>query len=266
MKRPPGPRESAAFSASIYHQLHMYALSAGAAGVSLLAVTQAAEAKIVYTKAHQVIGANGVYNLDLNHDGTVDFLIQQIGYCNSTTCNGFQRWLLAKEALGNAVEGSIANQSMHFAAALNPGAQIGPRRRFIHGGNNGESMIFVWEDQDFQTLHTYGKWIDLNSRYLGLKFKIGKETHFGWARLSVHDSNGNITAVLTGYAYETVPGKAIVAGQTEVTASADATGSAKSGASAAKAELVGPGSVSQQPASLGALALGAQSVPPRRRP
>jgi hypothetical protein len=247
MKRSPGPRETAAtLSASICHQLNMYTLSAGAAGVSLLALAHGAEAKIVYTKIHQVIGPNGVYNLDLNHDGTVDFLIQQIGYCNSTSCIGFQKYLLAKEALGNAVQGSIGHY-WHYAAALKLGARIGPRQGFIHGGTNGEGLVFVFQDQDFQTPHTYGKWIDLNNRYLGLKFKIGKETHFGWARLSVHNKAGDISAVLTGYAYETAPGKPIIAGQTAVTASGST-----------KGEVAGP-----QPASLGALALGARL---RRRP
>lgn len=62
-------------SAKLNHRLNMYALAASAAGVSLLAMGQPSEAKIVYTKTHQVIGGNGVYALDLNHDGVVDFLI-----------------------------------------------------------------------------------------------------------------------------------------------------------------------------------------------
>ncbi len=263
MKRSSRPRKTATtLSASISRQLNMYAIAAGAAGVSLLAMAQGAEARIIYTKTHHVIGANGVYNLDLNHDGTVDFLIQQIGYCNSTTCLGFQRWLLAKEALGNAVQGSVGKSNRHYAAALNLGARIGPHQRFISGGNNGQSMIFVWEDQDLQIPYTYGKWIDLNNRYLGLKFKIGKEIHFGWARLSVHNQAGKISAVLTGYAYETVARKPIIAGQTEAVATA--ANAATSSTSAANAET--SGFVPQQPASLGALALGAQAVPLRRRP
>jgi len=47
----------------------MYALAASAAGVSLLALAQSSEAKVAYTKVHQVIGTNGIYSLDLNHDG-----------------------------------------------------------------------------------------------------------------------------------------------------------------------------------------------------
>ena len=53
-------------------------------------------------------------------------------------------------------------------------------------------------------------------RFLGLKFKIHGETHFGWARFNVTLSQtATIQATLTGYAYETVPNKAIVTGKTK---------------------------------------------------
>src|SRR5262249_44218318 len=53
-------------------------------------------------------------------------------------------------------------------------------------------------------------------RYLGTRFKIGGEPHFGWVRLSLlHVRNrGHYKAVLTGYAYETIPKKRIIAGRT----------------------------------------------------
>jgi hypothetical protein len=61
---------------------------------------------------------------------------------------------------------------------------------------------------------TYGQRVNVTNRYLGLKFKIDKKNHYGWARLSVQQQGGQIIATLTGYAYETVPGKGIRAGQT----------------------------------------------------
>jgi hypothetical protein len=60
-----------------------------------------------------------------------------------------------------------------------------------------------------------GLWDNVSDRYLGVRFNIQGKTHFGWARLTVHDKGHNITAVLTGYAYETVPNKAIIAGRTK---------------------------------------------------
>jgi hypothetical protein len=52
-----------------------YAAAATAASFSLLALSAGAEAKIVYTPIHHVIGPNTQFQLDLNHDGTADFLL-----------------------------------------------------------------------------------------------------------------------------------------------------------------------------------------------
>jgi hypothetical protein len=50
--------------------------------------------------------------------------------------------------------------------------------------------------------------------YLGLKFTIKGQVHYGWARLGYISANHPAKAKLTGYAYETIPNKPIVAGKT----------------------------------------------------
>jgi hypothetical protein len=60
-----------------------------------------------------------------------------------------------------------------------------------------------------------GSWVNVQNRYLGLKFNIKGRVHYGWARLSVQVQNLSITATLTGYAYETIAGKSIKAGNTK---------------------------------------------------
>lgn len=57
-----------------------------------------------------------------------------------------------------------------------------------------------------------GKW-GRSKRYLGLAFQINGETYYGWALLEIDISAGG--AKLKGYAYETVAGMPIDAGQTE---------------------------------------------------
>jgi hypothetical protein len=75
MKRFRSARVAADLSASVHHQLNMYVLAASAAGVGMLALAQAANAKIIYTPAHHVIRKNGHLNIDLNHDGAPDFTV-----------------------------------------------------------------------------------------------------------------------------------------------------------------------------------------------
>jgi len=244
-------RTPSRLSESLLHRLDLYALAASAAGVSLLALTPPAQAKIVYTKTHQVIGYFGIYDLDLNHDGIVDFVIQQIGSGQSSTfVFTSKRWLFAKPALGNGIAGEG-----YDASALKAGADIGPRARFIKGGSNGATMVFVYES--YRTTRHYattGDWANVNNRYLGLKFKINGKFHYGWARLNVQAGHNHITGTLTGYAYETVANRPIRAGQTESDLTADPV---RPGA-ATPAHGAPPG------ATLGTLALGAQQVPSRR--
>jgi hypothetical protein len=56
--------------------------------------------------------------------------------------------------------------------------------------------------------------LNLKQAYLGLKFVIKGKVHFGWARAKV-SVGFSITAVLIGYAYETIPGKPIIAWRPE---------------------------------------------------
>jgi hypothetical protein len=60
--------------------------------------------------------------------------------------------------------------------------------------------------------HYAGLWLNAQHRYLGLKFMIQGQVHFGWARLNVSVTHDFFTATLTGYAYETIPNKPIITG------------------------------------------------------
>jgi len=207
MRNPGRPHTPASLPARLDQHLNLYALAAGAAGVSLLAFAQPSEAKIVYTPTHKVIGTNGLYPLDLNGDGTIDFLIQQQGYPFSSSGNN---GLGAKGAVGNGVQGSSI-----LASALNQGAPIGPRRKFINSSGTIGALMFNVVCTADQGCSTKGKWANVNNEYLGLKFKIHGKTHYGWARLNVTymPQGHSITATLTGYAYETIPNQGLRAGQ-----------------------------------------------------
>ena len=71
------PRAPSRLSDSVHRQLSQYALAASAAGMGMLALTQSAEAKIVYTPAHRHVLLHHPLALDLNHDGIVDFKIRR---------------------------------------------------------------------------------------------------------------------------------------------------------------------------------------------
>jgi hypothetical protein len=247
MKPSPLPRKTARISDSLHRQLNVYALAASAAGVSLLTLAPPSEAKIVYTATHRVISPGKSYDLDLNHDGITDFTL--LNHHMSTT-SGFRASFYAEPGFGNAVQGHV-RFGRNSAFALDRGARIGSNRPFPPGrASLAYSTFFL------TTGHRGGGWFNVTNRFLGLKFKIHGKTHYGWARLSI-TVNSKISGTLTGYAYETIPGKGIVAGQTK--------GMDNSNIGQPDAALTIPLPDSPQPATLGALAMGAPGLSIWRR-
>jgi|HubBroStandDraft_6_1064221.scaffolds.fasta_scaffold427893_1 hypothetical protein len=246
MKRSSGPRKTANLSESVQQQLTMYALAAGAAGVGALELAQPAEAKIIYTPAHRVIRIHEKYELDLNHDGKIDFTISNSVSCATDMCF----YALAQTpAAGNGMMGYLVN-NYWLASAVKHGAGIGPHKTFI--ARSADLAGINYAAGPFS--YVFGKWVNVRGRYLGLRFKIKGRTHYGWARLNVQvvgAPHPGITAVLTGYAYETIPGKAIIAGETKGPHDGEPT-----------ASLNTP---TPEAATLGALAIGAPGLSIWRR-
>jgi hypothetical protein len=234
----------------------MYALAASAAGVGVLALARPAEAKIIYTPANQSIGP--ITYLDLNHDGITDFQFTTHHVSHQThSCTSASGGLAV---YGARPANKISGESV-FASALPPGAYVGSAGNFLGGKMAGVAQICSNGEGGGSWSFRTGFWLGaagggIDDRYLGLKFRIKGKIHFGWARLNVSRSHLTIQATLTGYAYETVPNKRVIAGKTRE--AEDGTEYFGSGASLTNPT---PGT----PASLGMLALGAQGTPLRRR-
>ena len=242
-------RKTADLSEATQRKLNMYVLAAGAAGVSVLALTHPAEGRIVYTPTHIFIAHHGRYLLDLNHDGIADFILRETSVCNSDSCQSQLRVNPAKGGIGAWGRHVRSTGSWGWAYQLSQGlGRIGPRDPF---SGTVMGIALSGNTWDYQ-----GPWGGIRKGYLGLKFHIHGQVHYGWARLSVHILGGQpITATLTGYAYETIPGKSIEAGQ--IHDKADNTGIEEPDAS-----LTAP---APEPATLGLLAAGSPGIAIWRR-
>jgi hypothetical protein len=223
--------------------LFAYAAAASAAGVGMLALAQPAAAKIVYTPANTEITPKTKLNLDLNHDGIADFQINDL--LKTHNGSGYNDLKALPHAKGNAIWGSGK-----YASVLSAGVSVGPSGQFLPGH---EAMVIQTKvcDGSGCNYRTKGPWENITREYLGLKFSIHGETHYGWARFNVTVDRHGVFAVLTGYAYETVANKPIVTGKTKGEADhvpdINQTGSAP------------------EPASLGRLARGAEGLAPWRK-
>jgi hypothetical protein len=238
-------------------QLLAYTATAGAAGVAALAMVQSAEAKVVYTPANTPIQLNGgpVY-LDLNDDGVADFALQSSTYQaariprrqkHPSGLPFFQDLEAIPQGAGDAVLGYIDNSQgldVGCAAALPQGAKVGPKSPFLT--SNRVVLFSVVETYTYP--HEACEWAQKHrGAFLGVKFSINGETHYGWAHITL----GSKGTVLNGYAYETVANQPIETGKTSGTDSA----------AWEKTVLPRP-----QSATLGALARGSHGLAIWRKP
>jgi hypothetical protein len=256
-------RRTARLGKELERSLSAYACAAAAAGVSLLAMTRSAEAKIVYTPADVKIAINGgLVPLDLNHDGVTDFVFSNSFHSIYTFSSPSFARLFVGTGAGNARNkfwgrGVMTSRGRNrFASALRAGFTVGANKSYFQ---KSPKALMARLDVDYlpnlgraattyrYTSHTSGQWLYTRHRYLGLRFMISGQVHYGWARVAVTRTGkgygkNSIEATLTGYAYETVPNKPIITGKTK-----------------------GPDVVIFDPASLGHLAQGAFGSPVWRK-
>ena len=230
-----GNNRAARLPAELEKSLLGYAAAATAAGVGLLALAASAEAKIVYTRANEQIVPNHRFPLDLNHDKKIDFTLVDTQGSYFFTNWGFLTAYPNRSA--NAIWGYQANRGLRYASALPAGFKLGPKKGFSPGQKVMAHSTFAGGRQQTSS-YCMGPWKGAINRYLGFQFKIKTETHYGWARLNVTCNQTEVTGTLTGYAYETIPGKPIIAGKTH-----------------------GKDVITVQPVTLGHLSRGASAIP-----
>jgi hypothetical protein len=241
-----------ASSSSLNRQIGLYSLAACAAGVSVLALATPSTAEVVVTRAHLPVGGGVGITLDMNHDGVADFAMSIFSYQDFSP--NFRATFNLSPVGGGAVVASPGNVNF-YASALARGAKIGPSARF---STNGLAVVersygdCVSGHATRRTLR--GNWgNDPQNRYLGVKFLIDGETHYGWIRMTLTSKANHcfsLRGTITAYAYEAEANTPIYAGLTH-----DPT-----------AELQAPENVPNQAGpSLGMLAAGAEAVPLWRR-
>jgi hypothetical protein len=167
---------------------------AAVVGAAAFIGCKGAAAEVVYTPIHKEIYLD--YSLDLNGDGIGDFQI------TTSYLSGFNQLLVSPAIAFNKVAVVGKGCILHHtgAAPLPSGAIIGPDK-FWGPKSACMASLFSW--------YSDGPWVMQTRRYLGFEFVIDGKSHYGWARFDVREL---ASAAITGYAYETIPGKPIVAG------------------------------------------------------
>jgi hypothetical protein len=196
------PKPPVHLNDSLHHRLTAYALAFTATGIGVASTP--AEGKIIFIRTHQVL-SNGTLPIPIA--GTKFFNLAD-NYYGFTSGSG-ERLNIVATGKAAVVGGTYS------ASALSAGQVIGPHDRFATGTRNMARAACQGPES---TYFINGPFANTTHRFLGLKFKLHGKTHYGWARFSSVTAVGclpSVTATLTGYAYETVAHKSIIAGKTK---------------------------------------------------
>jgi hypothetical protein len=178
-----------------------------AAAAALVGAT-GANAQIVYTDVNPDFAHPGNeigYGLDLNNDANFDFALFS---ADTTLASGNRvRYTVVAPygtaAASNAIAGE-APGGYDYALALNSGQMIDNTLNWIAATN---TMAY-----NVNTANPYNEnWNGVTDKYLGLKFVVAGNTHYGWARLDVL-AIGDIWT-LKDYAFNASPNTGLTAGQ-----------------------------------------------------
>jgi hypothetical protein len=214
-------------------------MAAAAAGVSLVALTPPAEAKVVIT-THINIAITNTTSIDLNHDGIADLTFTLGGYNHAL--GAYSTYLNVAGLNGGGV---VEKKNTGLASNLLRSAKIGPSANFSSYG-----LMARRAGCYMCPTSSTGDWGGGQpNRFLGVKFLIHGTTHYGWVRLTVTSSKTKLTtATITEYGYETIANKLVLAGLPSKTAQASS-----------------EEDISELRASLGTLALGVDGLAMWRR-
>ena len=152
--------------------------------------------------SHDAPQNNGfaIYPLDLNNDQTVDFVIASR---DTVTPNATVRLTLAAPyGAGNAVAGENP-AGYDYALALDINSMVDSTLNWIAATN---TMAY-----NNNSANPYNEnWNGVTDKYLGLKFVVGANTHYGWARLDSYAIGDSI--VVKDYAFNATPNGGIMTG------------------------------------------------------
>jgi hypothetical protein len=200
------------------YRLKLYSAAAIAAAVGALAMVQPAEGEVVITRKtipippSSYFGTSNPVYISLNNNGVNDFSF----YLYSFAYHSRRELLWVTPLQGGAVDSNGGG----YATELARGAKIGASAQF--GGSNnftrieGERRWGGLSSSSKTYIDIYGPWGGNKANtYLGVKFLINGETHYGWVRLTVGSGPGGLAGTITAYAYETEANKRILTGVPE---------------------------------------------------
>ena len=165
---------------------------------TLILITLALQATIVYTNVDPDATVNPSdpdYNIDMDNDGTEEFAVQN--YVDGVTV--FDIFLACSNNNADVVASDLGG-GLFGIDVLSGATSIDPSSVFTGLANPSYPNI---------RSETYLDWQGQTLKFIGVKFDIGGNTHYGWIRISLSASD---VLVVVDYAYNDIPNTGISAG------------------------------------------------------
>jgi hypothetical protein len=189
---------------NLQKRLNLYAAAAGA-----VAATGALNSQIIYTDINPdtIVHDTITYDLDMDNNGQPELRFETVSYQASSGTVSLSTVTVLGDT-SNAIIGSLYSNQYPLPSALNAGDSIAASNPDWNQKtmNNGLQYLGIVYGS-----YTFGNFLGANDKYLGVRFKIGTETHYGWVRLSVN--NAADTIFVKDYAYEVMPDVGLTASQ-----------------------------------------------------
>jgi hypothetical protein len=189
---------------TLQKKLNAYAATAGA-----IAATGALNAQIVYMDINPdtIVHDSTVFDLDFDNNGQPELRFETVNYMGTYAPVHMANVTVSGDT-NNAIIGSLYSSQYPLPFAMNAGDSIsGTNTNWRNANMNGGLQYMAIEYGPY----TFGNWLGANDKYLGVRFMIGNDTHYGWVRLSVTSDADSI--IIKDFAYQAQPGVGLTADQ-----------------------------------------------------
>lgn len=166
----------------------------------------AANAQVVYTDVNPdkvITTPPDSLNIDFNNDATPEYTIKRFNWNIDPTTPA----VLAIPAVNNELMASMG-AVLPYVSALAAGTAINAAvTTWVPASSAGMRFALA----STYSGQTYGNFNDGIDHFVGCKFLIGANTHFGWIRVNCVSGGGSAT--IKDYAYNATANTALTAGQ-----------------------------------------------------
>lgn len=202
------PRRKTLKKGRLMRKLAAYSVAAGA---SVASESWIAAAPVYVDVPDVTLAVNEFLAFDIDGDGMLDVSIAR-AFADSYAAFGM--YLYAGGSIAVDESGGVSNGT---ATVLDSGEAIDDNSNFSNYGLLALAAVFFPS-----TIDSSGSWFGVENGYLGLRFQIEGQDHFGWARLSVNDVDpgdpstfSDLTVSVHDFGYESEPNTPILAGVPE---------------------------------------------------